>query len=295
MARWIDPYSIRLFVSAAREGSIARAAAKEHIAPSALSRRIVDLEHAFGASLFVRSSRGIALTEAGQIAFARGTQIDEDLQSLVREVQARSGQVCGTLRLFANHSTVVGFLPERLRAFCATYPLVEVALQERVTEEVVRACLDDRADVGVGVAMNVPGGLESWHFANDPLMVVLPPGHELAKRRALRFSEVLAHPLVSVQSGGALDRLLHDRAAASNIAIKISVSVNSFDAVCRMVEAGLGVAVVPTSAASAYAGTRHFVRRALDEAWVDRELRLYALQKKPRLRAVDALITALRS
>lgn len=294
MARRIDPYSLRLFVAAATQGSIARTAAKEHIAASALSRRIADLESVLGTALFVRSSRGIALTEAGQIALARGARIDEDLRLLAREVQAASGQVSGTLRLYANPSAVVGFLPEQLKSFGTKYPLVKIALQERMTEEVIRACLDDRADVGIGVATEVPGSVESWHFANDPLMVVLPAGHELARKRALRFADVLAYPLVRVQTGGSLDRVLQDRAAASKIPIKVSVSVNSTDAVCRMVEAGLGVAIIPRSAASAYAGARRFVRRELVEPWTDRELRLYALRKQPRLRTVDALIKALR-
>lgn len=294
MARRIDPYSLRLFVSAARVGSIARAAASEHIAASALSRRIAELEAAFGVPLFVRSPRGITLTEAGKIALGGGTKLEQDLQSLVREVQTQAGEVCGTLRLFANASAVVGVLPERLNAFCTKHPPVEIALQERLTEDIIRACLDDHADVGVGVAMDVPRALDSWHFAYDPLTVVLPLGHELAKKAKLRFAEVVTQPLVSISTGGALDRLLHDRAAACHMAIKVSVSVTSFDAVCRMVEAGLGIAVIPDTAAAAVARAGRIIGRPLDENWVNRELRLYALRKSPRPRAVDALITALR-
>ena len=294
MAVRIDPYSLRLFVATAREGSIARAAAKEHIAASALSRRVADLENALGAALFTRSPRGITLTQAGQIAFRRGVLIDEDLQTLAREVQAHSGQICGTLRLFANISSIVGFLPERLHRFCAEYPLVEIALQERMTDEVVRACLEDRADVGVGVARKVPNAMESWHFAADPLMVVLPVGHALAGRRALRFKDVLAYPLVVAKSGGAVDELLRERAAAARMPIRIAVAVSGFDASCRMVEAGLGIAILPNGAASAYAGSRRFLRLALDETWAKHELRLYAPKKNPRPRALAALISALR-
>ncbi len=294
MPRRIDAYSLRLFLATAREGSIARAAEREHIAPSALSRRMADLEQAFGVPLLVRSPHGISLTEAGQTAFARAAQIDDDLQLLVREVQAQSGAICGTVRLAANHSSVVGFLPERLRAFLAKYPLVEVAMQERTSAEVIRACLDDRADVGVGVKADAPKGLEAWFFATDPLIVVLPAGHSLARKRSLRFADVLDFPLVGVQSGGALDQFLRERAVGVRKALSIRVSVVSFDAVCRMVEAGLGIAVVPNSAASAYAGARRFVRRPLDESWAGRELSVYALRKTPRLRAAQELINALK-
>jgi DNA-binding transcriptional LysR family regulator len=294
MASRLDPYSLRLFGAAATEGSIARAAAKEHIAASALSRRIADLEHTLGAALLLRSPRGIALTEAGQIVFRRGVRIDEDLQTLVREVQASSGQVSGTLRICANISSIVGFLPERLQRFCTEYPLVEIALQERMSDEVIRACLEDCADIGVGVARRVPNSIESWHFAADPLMVVLPLGHTLAGRRSLRFKDVLAYPLVTTKTGGAVDQVLRERAAAARIPFRSSVAVSSFDASCRMVEAGLGIAVLPNSAASAYAGSHRFLRVALEEPWSNHELRLYAPRKSPRPRSLAALMAALR-
>ena len=294
MTRRIDAYSLRLFVSTARAGSIVRGAELEHIAPSALSRRITDLEHAFGTALFVRSPRGIALTDAGRLVLARGERIDEDLQSLAREVQLEGGEMRGTVRLYANMSAVIGFLPERLRAFMAAHPRVEVSLHEEDTRDVIRACLDDRADVGVGVETPVPAGLDAWRFALDPLQVVLPLGHALARRKTLAFAELLAHPLIGIHRGGALDRALHERAQALQQCFTPAVWVSSFDAVCRMVEAGLGIAVVPQSAAAAYAGSPRFARRPLAETWAQRELHLYALRKTPRPRPVAALIDALR-
>jgi DNA-binding transcriptional LysR family regulator len=294
MARGIDPYSLRLFISTARTGSIARTAAIEHIAASALSRRIADLERAFGVPLFVRSPRGIALTEAGKIALARGTMLENDLQTLVRDVKAHAGDICGTLRLYANATAIVGSLPERLSAFCRKYPLVDIALHEEISEQVVRACVDNRADIGVGVAMDVPNTLESWHFDFDPLIVILPVGHELMSRRRLHLADLGGYPLVSIRTGGALDRLLHDRALECHTSMRTSVSVTSFDAVCRMVQAGLGIAVIPRHAADAFAGKGRLVRRTLDESWINRELRVYA-GTHARLPAVDALITALRA
>ena len=96
MTRRIDPYSVRLFASAARAGSIVRAAQQEHIAPSALSRRLADLEHAFGTPLLIRSPRGIEPTDAGRMVLARGEKLDEELQSLVRDVQSLGGEVPGS-------------------------------------------------------------------------------------------------------------------------------------------------------------------------------------------------------
>ncbi|MCT9812916.1 LysR substrate-binding domain-containing protein [Acidovorax sp. Be4] len=294
MTRRVDPYSLRLFVAAAQAGSIVRAAAQEHIAASALSRRLADLEHAFGTPLLVRSPRGIALTDAGRVVLARGLQIDEDLQALVREVQAEGEEVRGTVRLYANMSSVIGFLPERIKRFMAAYPQVRVALHEMDTKDVVRACLDDRADVGVGAEMPVPAGLDAWHFAEDALHVVMPAGHALAGQASVGFAQALDHPLIGIHQGGALDRTLHGRAQDLGRQFAPMVSVSSFDAVCRMVEAGLGIAVVPHSAAAAYAGAAHFERRPLDEPWAARSLHLYALRRSPQPRATRALIASLQ-
>lgn len=290
-----DTYGVRLFVAVAQEGSIARAAAREHIAASALSRRIAEFEHALGAALLVRSARGIELTEAGRRVLEHGLRIEDDLRNLANAVWSVSAAVVGTVRLFANASSIVGFLPERLKAFKGAHPAVDIALQEHRSWEVVRACLDDRADLGIAVATAVPKSLESWHFASDPLIVVVPAGHALAGSRKVRFRTAVDCGLVGVQAGGALDQLLHERAEATRIDLKPSVTVNSFDAACRMVEAGLGVAIVPTSAAAAYAGTSSFARCELDEPWSSRELRIHALRKAPRLRAVEALLETLKT
>ncbi|GAD23257.1 LysR family transcriptional regulator [Acidovorax sp. MR-S7] len=294
MARRIDPYSVRLLVAAVQTGSIVRAAAQEHIAPSALSRRLADLEHAFGTPLLIRSPRGVTPTDAGRMVLERGEKIDDELQALARDVQTMGSEVRGTVRLYANMSAVIGFLPERLRDFMARYPAVQVSLQECDTRDVIRACLDDLADAGVGVGVPAQAGLESWPFASDPLQVVLPASHALVGCEALSFAQVLNLPLIGVNQGGALDRSLHERAAALQRPLSMKVSVSSFDAVCRMVEAGLGIAVIPRSAAAAYAGSPRFVRLPLDEPWAMRELRLFALRKSPRPRAVEALIDVLR-
>jgi DNA-binding transcriptional LysR family regulator len=286
---------LRLFVAVARTRSIARAAEQEYIAPSALSRRLADLEHAFATPLLIRSPRGVALTDAGHVVFERGLQIDEELQDLVREVQEHGDEVRGTVRLYANMSAVVGFLPERLSRFRAQYPCVRISLHEVDTRDVIRACLDDRADVGVGVSSPVPPGLDTWHFASDPLQVVVPTGHALCTRAgAVRFEEVLQYPVIGVHQGGALDTALREHAEALQMRFAPEISVSSFDAVCRMVDAGLGIAVIPQSAVSAFAGSALFARLALAEPWAARELQVYALRRSPQLRSVQALINAVR-
>ncbi|WP_229722711.1 LysR family transcriptional regulator [Xylophilus rhododendri] len=289
----LDPYSIRLFVSTAQAGSIVRAAEQEHIAASALSRRISDLEHAFGTPLLVRSPRGIALTDAGRLVLSRGMRFDAELQSLFHEVKRLGDELSGRVRLHANMSAVIGFLPERLGNFMAAHPGISVSLQEEDTRDVIRACLDDRADLGIGVETSVAAGLDVRHFADDPLHIVMPARHVLSGKPAVKFLDALQHPLIGVHEGGALDRSLRAQAQALDARFEPTVSLTSFDAVCRMVEAGLGIAVIPQSAATAYAGSAQFVRRPLDEPWAARRLMLYTLRRNPQPRAIQALMDSL--
>lgn len=291
----IDVHTMRLFIAVAEEGSIARAAKRESTAPSALSRRMADLEHAFQVPLLVRSARGIELTHAGQHVFKGAKRIEQDLDRLVHDVWSLGGTVSGKVRLCANPSAAVGYLPERLRTFTDSYPKVSVEIVEMRTRDVLRACADDRADVGVAVAMDASSGLDSWHFASDPLIVVMPAGHPLALSERITFKQVLDNGVVGIQAGGALDQLMHEKAQEHDLDFQPKVSVNGFDTACRMVEAGLGIAVVPTSAATAFAGSQRFHRRQLDEPWSQRELRIYAPRKNPAPLAVEALIEVLRS
>ncbi|WP_331251580.1 LysR family transcriptional regulator [Cupriavidus necator] len=265
----------------------------EHIAQSALSRRIAELERNLGVRLFIRSTTGVALTAAGERALELGRKLNADIVAFTREVQDLGERVAGVVRLSASPSAIIGFLPERLYEFKQAHPHVDIALLERSTAESIRACLDDGVDVGIGVAVSAPPGLESWPFAVDPLNVVVPLHHPLASRKRLRYAEILDHPLVVVQPGGALAQELREQATNLRVPFNQSVTVSSFEAGCRMVEAGLGIAVLPTSASAAYAGSDHFVRIPLHETWSNRHLMIYAPYKNPRLRAVTALIKAL--
>ncbi len=222
-------------------------------------------------------------------------RIESDLSRLVQEVWSTSGQIVGTIRLYANPSAIVGYLPERLRKFSDQYPEVSIELSEQRSRDVLRACLDDRADVGIAVAMDVSNGLDAWTFASDPLIVLLPTVHPLTGRKKLRLKDIIGGGLVGIQSGGALDQLLREKATMLKVSFKPKLIVDSFDAACRMVEAGLGVAILPTSAATAFAGTDRFAIRPLDEDWAPRLLSIYALQKQPRAPAVEALIRVLQA
>ncbi|MEG0678146.1 MAG: LysR family transcriptional regulator, partial [Comamonas sp.] len=149
----LDPISLRLFVAVMEENAIARAAAREHIAPSAASRRLAELEAQLQVELFTRSNRGSSPTAAAfaLLNMARGVLNEMDGIALQMKDYAQDGGkgLRGHVRVMANISSITQFLPAQLQSFLSQYPLVDVRLQERVSTDIARAVEDNEADVGL--------------------------------------------------------------------------------------------------------------------------------------------------
>ncbi|KLJ01049.1 LysR family transcriptional regulator [Luteimonas sp. FCS-9] len=293
----LDAYTLRLFVAVAHAGSIAQAARAAHISPSALSRRIAELEDTLRAPVFIRSPRGLDLTEAGRFVLGHAERINAEIESLVREVaHLGEGELRGHVRLHTNPAALIGALPERLRRFGERHPQVSLSIVEDDTHRVVRACLEGDADLGVGVSGPIPPGLERWSFVPDAVHVVTLRDHPLAAADGpLTFAQVLDYPVIGYRAGGALDGLVRAHGRRRDPGFHPRLTVGSFDAICRMIESGLGVALMPASALRAYAGSARFASRALDDDWARaRSLDIYALRRTPQPPAVLALIGLLR-
>lgn len=247
---------LELFVAAVELGSLARAAEHEHTVPSAVSRRLSELERALGTPLLVRSSRGIVPTDAGAVLLERARQLLDDAWALERSVRARRD----TVRVWANASAIAEFLPAALGSFRAQNPEVELELREAVSADVGRAVLDGQADVGVAGAP--VAGLECARLQSDELVVVAPPGHPLAPG-PVKLADALAHPLVLPSGDTALARRLRTHGAGEP-----QIQVAGFDALCAVVAAGLGVAVAPRAAVA----DAELALLELDEPWARHEL-----------------------
>jgi len=155
----------------------------------------------------------------------------------------------GCVRILANTAAASEFLPEALSAFLVAHPDTDIELEERPSYDIVRVVAEGGADVGVLASIADPGGLETFPFATDRLVAVMPRAHPLATRRRLAFRELLDHELVGLGGTSALQRHLAEHAAQIGLALKLRVRVSGFDAICRMVENGVGLAVIPETAA----------------------------------------------
>ena len=154
-AHRFDLLSLRLFIATAETGAIARAADASNIAPSAVSKRIAQLEQSVGAALFFRRQRGIELTPAGEALARHARSVLRLLERMDGELSEFSSGVRGVVRLSGNPSAVIQFLPEDLDAFIRLHPSVQIKLHEDMSVAILQAVRDGLTDIGI-YSGNVP-------------------------------------------------------------------------------------------------------------------------------------------
>ncbi len=274
----LDPVSLRLFVAVMETGAIARAAEREHIAPSAASRRLAELEARLKVGLFERSNRGIEPTHAAYALLHLARGVLNDLDGIAAQMRDFGAGLRGQVRLAANISAITQFLPDDLARFLVQHPQVDVRLQELISSAVARAVAENAADIGILSAEHHGGDLATrltlLPYREDELVLVVPAGHALARRRQVRLADALAHDLIGMHPGSAIHQLLQRGAADAGQPLRLRMQVTGYDALCLMVAAGLGVGVMPRVSAALYRQQLAIRTIALDEPWARRRLAL---------------------
>lgn len=280
--------SIRLAVLCAQTGSLTTAARQCNLVLPAASRRIRELETALGVQLFERHSRGLALTAAGRVFMRRGLSLLQEMDALAAELHDLHHAVMRHIRLFAGTAAIHQFLPPLLAQYETLHPEVQVDLTEQVSEQVVLALRDGRADLGVFVQGPDTEGLEVVDFRRDELILIVPPHHRLAERSAVAFADTLDESWISLNPGAALLQQQHSAALAAGRPLKLRMQVASLDAVAHMVAAGLGIGMLPKAAAMPIVREKKLAWRPLTDAWAKRRLQL-ATRKE-----ADSVVQGLR-
>lgn len=268
-----DLVSIRLAVACLQTGSLSAAAREVHLALAAASRRLRELELALGDPLFERNSRGLTPTAAGRVFVKHGLNLLQTMDQLSAELSDQRQGIARHVRLCAGTAAINQFLPPLLAAYAKLAPQVRVELDEQVSEAVVSALRDGRADVGVFVEGPDTHGLQVAPFRQDELVLVVPAGHALSKARTpIAFSDCLNEDWITLTSGAAMLQTQQQAALGMGRPLRIRMQVRSFDAVCHLVAAGLGIALLPRAALSPFAKSLALRARALTDDWAHRQL-----------------------
>ncbi|MDH4559159.1 LysR family transcriptional regulator [Pseudomonas sp. BN417] len=249
----IDPVSLRLFIAVCEEGTIARAAEREFIAPSAVSKRIADVESTFNTPLLLRSKKGVVPTPAGQALLRHARQLMRGMERLQGELSEYAEGARGHVRILANVSSIMEFLPEELSDFLLANEHIQVDIEERFSPDVVRGVAEGNADLGICRKSKAVGDLDFIPYRIDHLAVVVNDKHPLAGREFISFAETLGYDHLGLSAYATLNAYMQKSARDAGKELRFRTYVSSFDAAYRLVQAGLALGIFPQEAVERYA------------------------------------------
>jgi LysR family transcriptional regulator, transcription activator of glutamate synthase operon len=240
---------LRYLVAVADEQHFTRAAAREHVAQPALSQQIRRLEAELGVTLVQRTTRRVAMTEAGDVLVARARRAIAELEAATAELQSLAGVQAGRLSVGALHTMGPVDLSLLLATFHRRYPGIELTVREQSSEELAGMLRDDEIDLAF---LSVTERIQSHGLTLDPLVreelvAVLPPDHRLAGRGQVQLAELAQDAFISFREGARLRELLVTAAASAGFAPRIALESNESRRIRSLVSRGLGVAILPRS------------------------------------------------
>ena len=269
-----DLVDLRLMVHIADANSMTRGAELSFISLPAASTRIKNLEEGIGTKLLYRTSQGVTLTPPGQAFVTHARRVLGQLEHLRGDMQEYVRGIKGHVRVFANTTSLGEFLPPVLRHFLRRNPDVNIDLRERLSHDIVRAVTEGQTDIGIVAGLVRTENLETLPYRRDRLVLVLPRGHALDGQMQIAFADTLDLDYVGLHESSAIHAFLRQASDQLHRPIKQRIQVSNFETACRMIEAGVGVGVLPESAASRHAQSMDIAIVPLADAGSVREMQI---------------------
>jgi DNA-binding transcriptional LysR family regulator len=269
---WTD---LQLFVHACEAGSMTAAAGHSHLTLAAASARLRGMEDQAGVALLLRHSRGVRPTPAGEALLRHAHAVLAQMTQLRGELALHGRGALGKIHLMCNTSALVQHLPPLLANFLQQHPSIDVVVEESASPLTVQAVRQGATDLGIASDVEDMTGLQTAFFCKDPLVLVLPRGHQLARQRGVSFAQALDVELVGYATTSALHTYLSLQAAQLGKPMRLRASLGSFDAICKLVGQGIGAAVLPEAVLGK--GDRRLTVRPLSDSWAKRSLVVCAL------------------
>jgi DNA-binding transcriptional LysR family regulator len=238
---------LHAFVEVARSGSVSRAADSLFVTQPALTARLQRLESDLGAPLFVRTHRGMRLTEAGNAFLPYAVRAIETLADGRRLVNAFERGGAGRLALGAAPAVSTYVLPALLKRFAVGHPRVEVSVRTGHSEEVLELVLRGQVDLGLVRALRHPD-IESTPLYEDELVLVVEPDHRLAARGRIELEKLGHEQLILFDRTSSYTELTHALFRGAGVVPSGVMELDNIDAAKKMVQEGFGVALLPHTA-----------------------------------------------
>nr|WP_300315805.1 LysR substrate-binding domain-containing protein [Halomonas sp.] len=289
-----DLADIRLFIHVAEASSLTGGARRANLSTAAASTRIKAFEGQLGSRLFYRGSQGVELTPAGERLLNHARAIMRQVEYVKSDFSEYANSEAGHIRIFANTTAVTEFMPEVLAEFLSDRPGITIDLQERLTNDIFRGVLDGAADLGVTSGDIKIHGLEVIPFSMDRLVVVVPSGHPLVKEEIIAFKDTLEYPYVGLHEGSTLLQFLKAQVNEIGETLPLRIQVYGFEPACRMIEAGVGIGILPESSAVRYQKTMQVQIVQLEDDWAQRERAVVVRELASLPESARTLISAIR-
>lgn len=242
---------LRYFVAVAEEKHFTRAAKRLGIGQPPLSQQIQQLERELGTALFHRLPRGVSLTPAGQALFDDARRVLREAEQAVERTRRVARGEQGRLRVgMINSAPFHPLVPRVIREFRRRYPEVALTLEERTTPGLAAAVANETVDVAfVRPLLDTPEGLCTEHVLDEPLLVALPAGHPLSRRKAVPLMALSLEPFVLFPRavGAGLHDVIVRACHAAGFSPRVVQEASQVTSIVNLVAAGLGVSIVPAS------------------------------------------------
>jgi len=287
-----DLTTLKLFISVIDHGSITRAAEREHIVPSAASKRIGDLEAQLGVALLVRQHAGVVPTAAGEALVRHAREVIKTLDRIPDALSTLAADDPPDIRILGNQTAVVVLVAD-LASFIAQRPAVKIRLDERQSLPIIESVAQGSADIGVIGHFQPADRLHVVPYRNIPLMLVVPALHPLANREAISFAEALEFDLITFVHGTAIRGWALAAAARMARKPKFTMQVQSYEAMRAMVHAGLGIAVIPAPNILPYKDLFQVRALPLTDDWACMQLYIVCARPTAGTPAIDGLLAHL--
>ncbi|HVV43522.1 MAG TPA: LysR substrate-binding domain-containing protein [Nitrobacter sp.] len=289
-----DLVDLQLFLAVAETRSITAGAARANLALASASARIKGLEEALGVALLTRGRRGVTLTAPGESLFAHARIVLQDVETMRGDLAAFASGAKASVHMLANTVGLSEHLPKALAAFLREHPRINLDIEERESADIAQAIAGGIADLGFAAEHTLPDNMERFAFSEDRLVLVTTPRSSFASQRQIDFREIVNEDFVGLTSTSALQSHVGKYAARLGARLHFRARLRDFDAMCRMVAAGVGIAVISEVAARRCARSMPIAIVRLRDPWANRKLAICFRSQRMLPRPARLLVEHLR-
>jgi len=236
---------LRVFRSVAEGRNFSRAGDQVGLSQPAVSRSILELESQLGLKLLDRTTREVVLTEAGQSLAARLDRVLDDLDQTLQDVAGLASARGGKVRVASSPTLSANLMPGCIATCAVQAPGIQFLLLDRIQQDVLDSVRSGEVDFGVVIEPSEADDLHCEAILDDPFVIVVPPAHRLAQKTSVRWTALDGESLVLLDHASGSRRLIDQALERHGAHCEVKQQLGHPTTVFRMVEAGIGISVMP--------------------------------------------------